>query len=314
MALKSILDFASDILKPYIDNVKNALSDEVITRSELGAKNLLPNNLVTHIVNGVTYTINEDKTITCSGSATSTSYADIPVPNSLFGKTIIVSGCPSGGDYGKYRINVLADNVELGIDEGNGVVITIPNNATTCIARILVYTGYGSGLTFKPMIRLATDSDTTYQLYAMTNRELTDALSGRYVLDSIEQLTVSYQTNDTFGLQLGRIYTAFTNYLSSLAADDIVFVSGLKVSGYNPLVYQGVTYFAKSSTNIEEMFSSMAWGASNLNLYRACVRASSPYFQEFAINGGTTQNITHTDDTRTSGQGMVLLLHKYKKI
>ena len=99
--------------------------------------------------------------------------------------TYILSGCPSGGSGTTYYINaVITKNgsaLSLGQDFGSGVEITLNgddnyNDKVQLQIACNVRNGYtASNLLFKPMLRLVTDTDSTYQPYAQTNKQLTDS-------------------------------------------------------------------------------------------------------------------------------------------
>ena len=89
-----------------------------------------------------------------------------------------LSGCPSGGATNGYSLVVQGFSTSSTsggnsyYDIGNGESIGNDN-----YARVYVRVQAGAtanNLTFKPMIRLATDIDSTYQPYAKTNKQLTD--------------------------------------------------------------------------------------------------------------------------------------------
>lgn len=164
------------------------------------------------------------------------------------------------------------------------------------------------------MICLQTDKSSTYAPYTKTNRELTEDLAGTNLLAEIKQLTVTFEASDTIGTQLGRLYTAFTSYCATLDDDDFIIPWALTIAGYEPLIYQGSGMYTKASSAINALFISFALGASNMNIYRACVRSASPYLQNFTQSGSTSSLAALTDDARTSGQNMSLLVYRYKKV
>lgn len=130
-------------------------------------KNKLPTS-TTKTSNGVTFTVNSDGTLTATRTATSTNNAeyDLPVPSSLYGKQVVLNGCPSGGaDSGTYRVFFLVNGSRQATDYGNGVTYTIPSSPTSCVVRINVFKDFNSTAIFKPMIRLASVSDATYAPY-----------------------------------------------------------------------------------------------------------------------------------------------------
>lgn len=115
--------------------------------------------------NGITYNDNGDGTITVNGTATDLSYLNIPatVPSGEF----IFNGCPSGGNAntGYFIRLVLADQTTY--DEvGSGIKITIPEpQEITVRIGVRKNTEMGS-LIFKPMLRLASDNDSTFAPYS----------------------------------------------------------------------------------------------------------------------------------------------------
>ena len=150
----------------------------------LGAKNLLPNNATSQTINGVTFTVNEDGSVTANGTATATtSFALISdIRGLLEGQTVRVSGCPSGatgsGSNTTYCITFRNSSGTLIYMTEDFVGQLVPSSYLSVSSlNIRILSGYtANNLTFKPMIRLATDTDDTYVPYAMTNRELTEEL------------------------------------------------------------------------------------------------------------------------------------------
>ena len=134
-------------------------------------KNLLKNTTTSRTVNGITYTINEsDGSITANGTATSLSTITAGSITSDKNQDIVLSGCPSGGANDRYGFQMynFTTNKYGATDYGNGVFSKLePNN----VYKPLFYIRSGitvENITFKPMIRLATDTDGTYQPYKET--------------------------------------------------------------------------------------------------------------------------------------------------
>ena len=179
---------SSDI--PTVDQTYNATSSnaqsgtavaEVVEQiyadnGVLGAKNLLPNNATSQTINGITYTVNSDGSVTSNG--TSTGWANCILCQNLPLKKgeYILSGIPNvigaylsiakqSGDISC----VYSDRVkyfELASDEViDQVRISYRVNITV------------TDEIFYPMLRLASDPDDTYVPYAMTNREITEELT-----------------------------------------------------------------------------------------------------------------------------------------
>ena len=178
-----------------IQALTNQLTDEVTTRSALGAKNLLPLDLANcktrntsgtwsgnaYTISGVTFTVNEDNTINVNG----TSAAEIEFKLGIYAKTDnITTGCiVSNGDAGvsgNWLSTLQYRSDSSFISQDNFIsdkVITVPSNCTNIEFTIYINPNKTlSNVVFKPMIRLASDAGTTYQPYAKTNVELTQEL------------------------------------------------------------------------------------------------------------------------------------------
>lgn len=121
-------------------------------------KNLLRNDLTSQTINGLTITINDDKTIKINGTASANTWLNI---NSSFnfesGKTYILSGCPQNGSLATYYMYVNGQSMQ---DVGSGVSKTFSENITTDILIKISKNAVLSNLIFKPMLRLSnTTSD-----------------------------------------------------------------------------------------------------------------------------------------------------------
>lgn len=190
-----------------------ALTNEVKDMNNvLGSKNLLPISLSylksintdgtwngnAYTVDSVTYTVNTDSQgnitdITTSGTASSNSALNIYGTSTSYGENnfsgMILNGCPSGGGTAgtDYRIVAFIGNSQDGTghntinDTGDGVTLT---NASYLRIYLRIPNGYSSSLVFKPMIRLASITDDTYEPYAKTNQQLTQDTTA--LLDNLE--------------------------------------------------------------------------------------------------------------------------------
>lgn len=132
-------------------------------------KNLLENTATTKTVNGVTFTVNSDGSVTANGTATDRANFDIftnknaliPIGN------YIVNGCPKGGSLSSYRFQIYNKTTSSGAnDYGDGVELNISNLTDEITPQITIYGGYtANNLTFYPMLRLASIEDSTYEPY-----------------------------------------------------------------------------------------------------------------------------------------------------
>lgn len=177
-------------IKQYV--LGNSIDDIYSVMGQNGAKNLIPYpfNETTKTVNGITFTDNGDGTITASGTASDNTTFNIRniwtasdlvelLPNTIYA----FSGCPVGGSVSTYSIQFVNEKSDLSNksyldDTGTGGTITTTDVKRFVGLRIIIASGtaLSTPVTFKPMLRLAADTDNTYQPYAKTNKQLTDEL------------------------------------------------------------------------------------------------------------------------------------------
>lgn len=124
-------------------------------------KNLLPNNATSQTKNGVTFTVNNDKTILVNGTSTAVTdlymvgaaneYVDLGVPTGNY----IISGCPVGGNastYMLYAVQKRGDKLSYYQEIGNGLTINVEAGDTFRIfIRILSGKEVANAL-YKPML------------------------------------------------------------------------------------------------------------------------------------------------------------------
>lgn len=158
---------------------------EIGVVAALGAKNMLKVTSTTQTINGVTFTVNNDQTITVNGTNTGTSTAlfvinDIPLQSGI---AYTLSGCPSGGSNATYYIGSLdtTDWQEFTTDIGNGNTATL-SEPKTIRFRIGIRAGVTvNNLLFRPMLRRAEITDSAFVPYAPTNRELYEKIESDVV-------------------------------------------------------------------------------------------------------------------------------------
>ena len=195
--------------------------EDWVSNGILGAKNLnsypyyhtsRPN------FNGIDWVDVGDGTWTAQGTATANSSVychnrthpsdrELFLPNGDYR----ISGCPSGGGDSTYSINIdittNGGNNNIARDYGDGATFTISgddfsNKGAYVRVSLTVFKNYAitGTLTFKPMIKLIEDTDTTWRPYAMTNKELTDVVNnvpltaGTYSLQAVRNSdnTITY--------------------------------------------------------------------------------------------------------------------------
>ena len=183
---------------------------EIGVVANAGAKNLLKITGTTTSSNGITYTLNQDGTVTVTGTATANSFFTL---GSMSGYTgdVILSGCPANGGDGKWRLYKAGTNPSQS-DTGNGVTYTL--DGTSNNYSIEIYNGQeiadGDPLIFRPMIRPAAITDPTYEPYAPTNRELYEDLQTKVTLAKVFGRGVGISNNDDLNT-----YQALGRYCAS---------------------------------------------------------------------------------------------------
>ena len=154
------------------DTVSKLVLDGRSTQEIRSGKNKLENNANTTTINGITFTKNEDGTISVNGTATANAVLDIGrnLTNEFNKGTYIASGCPLNGSSSTYQITLFKTLNEtitsLGGDFGNGLVVSIDE---TCYLweRIIIYNGQTiNNLIFKPMITSGSVA-TSYEPYGV---------------------------------------------------------------------------------------------------------------------------------------------------
>lgn len=156
---------------------------EVRTLTTLGAplkKNLLKNTASTATTNGVTFTVNSDGSVTANGTATEAAFFNIPYNHTGEARAVILSGCPEGGSGDTYMMRADKAGTIVARDYGSGTTISADNIATVTYVAIRINAGYtADNLVFRPMIRYADITDSTYEPYTPSLQEQIDELKAQ---------------------------------------------------------------------------------------------------------------------------------------
>lgn len=222
----------------------------------LGAKNLLPLSLATikslntagtwtdniYAYLGVNFTVNTDadgNVTSISTSGTSSAewmYFYIANVDLINGESYILSGI-TGETLTTCRLSLLwGDYTEAATVDGEKS-FTVSATGTAVMRLIVRMPSVDmSGKVFYPMIRLATDTDSTFQPYAMTNKELTSEVLN---LDSsVSDLETHFPTTGFF--DVAGIYTGNIDTISS--ANGYILRIGTSTSGTKPTNLGGNAY------------------------------------------------------------------------
>lgn len=169
-------DITDDTYEPYTESIDERLiknkSDIAVNKSTLGyqCKNLFKNTAVSQTAYGVTFTVNDDKSIIVDGTATRNIYFNIGEYYFEADKQYILNGCPSGGSGTKY---FLAYSGMAGhqYDTGSGTTFSVSESVTKAMLLVIVSGQTVSNLTFYPMLRYADILDDTYEPYQPSLKE-----------------------------------------------------------------------------------------------------------------------------------------------
>ena len=245
----------------------------------LGAKNLIEILVNTQTYNGVTFTVNEDKSIIANGTATANINLRLMPFNAIdldlwTGKPLRLSGCPSGGSNPTYALEIYYNDGEQHWlrDFGDGVELSIPISGLTSLnPNIMIKNGVTvNNLVFKPMLRLASDTDSTYQPHAMTNKELTEKVNAlpREVFVTTDTRTST--TNDANTLPCG--FTRMNDLNSNLPTD-----------GTGGSVWYDILTVRQSNDSSKE-----TWGYGFQLAVQTTTNANMGDMYVRAVNGGAT--------------------------
>ena len=181
-------------------------------------------------INGVTFTVNSDGTVKVNGTATAETNFSLLTGKSLASigltsATYTLNGCPSGGSITTYRIQVRHNGTWNG-DIGSGVNFTYnASSPVNDLVRINVLSGTTvNNLTFHPMIRLASETDATYEPY-----ENICPISGHDSVDVIVSPTTSASDGTTYTTSLGRTVYGGTLDVTS----GVLTVDRANIASYN---------------------------------------------------------------------------------
>lgn len=151
---------------------------------DAGAKNLLNHTAYTRTVNGVTYTVNADRSITITSDGTNTqSLLYLTTNYPLAAGKYILAGC-TGGSPTKYDMRVkVNDTITINYDGGTA----FSSDGTPIEASIVVRASQTLNVTINPMICTAEDYAISPEFvpYAPSNRELYEEVEGKISLEDI---------------------------------------------------------------------------------------------------------------------------------
>lgn len=134
--------------------------------------NLLKHTAESKTVNGVTFTANSDGSVTANGTATANVFVKIGTIEQLPAGDYIANGCPDGGNtatyFGTIYKVVNGSNSTLATLIGKDVSFSVTEPTEISYMMRIANGTKVSNLTFKPMIRLASIADDSYEIGVQT--------------------------------------------------------------------------------------------------------------------------------------------------
>lgn len=184
-AMIDAIELAEADLRDKIEGTQAALADLI----NAGAKNICnPVDAVGYnyqgqfpaTIGGVTYTLNADGSITCSGTSSAIRVFKIPV-TLVSGVTYVISGCPAGGADSSYRLDIRLQGTSTvkAVDYGDSASFTATQAAyDLCIRYPSTNPNPIQEATFHIMLTTKNlyDITDTYVQYAPTNKQLYDMI------------------------------------------------------------------------------------------------------------------------------------------
>ena len=216
-------------------------------------KNLLNNILNTQTKNGVTFTVNENKSVTCNGKNQNENQGlFITIGDYSATNDVILSGGVSGGNLNSYvlRAYTLTDNPVIYYDEGDGVTLPAGNDYRIQIRIAGDYTC--NNLTFYPMIRLATIEDNLYEPFGY---KVPVMVEGKNLLDEANAVVTDYYLTNAGQEAVGANGDRFLkSYINVNPSTKYTFKWSQTIMGYsNNTPYIRISEYTSNNTFIQRL-------------------------------------------------------------
>lgn len=162
------------------ETAQNAVLARVINTGAKNMLNVFAAPAQTQPINGITWTVNSDGTVTANGTASGNSwfYLTANPANIQYGVETVLSGCPEGGSATTWEIQCVKQGESTRSDYGSGT--TQPDNYSYKYIACCVRNGQTvTNLTFKAMVCASSVYAIThdYVPYSPTNAELYQMLA-----------------------------------------------------------------------------------------------------------------------------------------
>lgn len=191
----------SSFVQLLLDSLASRVQGVALNRQTLGysKKNLIKNTAVSSTSKGITFTVNDDGSVTANGTATESVYFHLNIPDYFIpyknGKYIL-SGSPESSTMSTYYqlLYDLTDNIIVAREFGKEIEVEL--NATHKYrVQINIMSGTTvENLTFYPMIRSAEITDGTYEPYVDDVDTRLDKIDNS-ILNTLEEIEANTDPN-----------------------------------------------------------------------------------------------------------------------
>lgn len=254
-------------------------------------KNLLQNTAASRTINGVTFTVNEDGSVTCNGTATK--ITSIILSNNLnIDESTILSGCPINGGVNSYLLRFISlSPIIINEDVGSGTII---NNFRIGSIEIRIASGYTcDNLTFYPMIRKADILDDTYEPY-ITDTDIDVTLPALPALSGTNILSVN--TNIKPSKVWGRLNDPGDILYVKDKLGNILFSKYYEIEDEPPLTYKAIEGALKNYRIYGNTVNGESVGDRTDNVIRdyIVIQAQAQYTNVLLVDAELTPNTTYS--------------------
>ena len=206
-------------------------------------------------------------------------YLQRNITSSVYPNEMTMNGCPSGGGTTTYRIICQlqpSPNTNLAYDSGNGKNFTIPDDGNNYQLLLRVQSGYSaSNLIFYPMLRLASDTDPTFEPYQgkLYQVQIGSTVYGGYVdlVSGVMTVDNALITFDGSGDEtISKLSGNYNRYTMGLPSDSMTWTDASTKTGKllsnkfsettNNLTYSGGTGIHYRATGVHEVVVSFGLG------------------------------------------------------
>nr|DAM46368.1 MAG TPA: hypothetical protein [Bacteriophage sp.] len=228
--------------------------------AKLGSKNLIPYPYfdATKTLNGITFTVNSDGSVTVSGTATAQAYFKLQQSFSLKKGQYFFSGCPKGGTGATYSLYLsTSDYVFYKADIGNGISINSEDDKTVSIVINIAKDTTVENLVFKPQLELGSVA-TAYTPYISDLSTVTVTRCGKNLLSVMSlyptitnnAVLIHFKSGQTYTLSMTSTYEQYRIMLFGTDINGTAFdATSQDVDKYIQGMYTGNTGRLQSRNN-----------------------------------------------------------------